>query len=309
MIIDFSASSAGDQIVLQNSAPAPFPGTPGVGVIPDVMRFDVVSESGDPGPLPETLRPLEVLLEEDAIRTREFVLRRRPEACTGLYWLINDLVWDDITEYPQLDTTEIWAFINRSSVAHPMHMHLDFFQVLDRQNFELIDGEVVPVGPRVPPPPEEAGWKDTVQANPFQITRVITRFEDFTGLYPYHCHVLEHEDHEMMRQFRVIPPCPADADGNGVVDMSDLIVVINAWGTDDRARGRQRRRHRERDGSGDADQRVGRVPAGVRAAGEKFLADAALPRITRRSRTSCAAAARSAASRCRVRLASSTSRR
>jgi len=69
-------------------------------------------------------------------------------------------------------------------------------------------GQVVPIGPRVPPPPEENGWKDTVRAEPFQITRVIARFEGYTGLYPYHCHILEHEDHEMMRQFRVV--CPSD---------------------------------------------------------------------------------------------------
>jgi len=41
---------------------------------------------------------------------------------------------------------------------------------------------------------------------PNEIVRVIARFEDYTGLYPYHCHILEHEDHEMMRQFQVVPP-------------------------------------------------------------------------------------------------------
>jgi hypothetical protein len=72
----------------------------------------------------------------------------------------------------------------------------------------------VPTGPRVPPPANERGWKDTVQAPPGQITRVIARFEGYPGLFAYHCHILEHEDHEMMRQFRVlddmIPICVGD---------------------------------------------------------------------------------------------------
>jgi len=86
-----------------------------------------------------------------------------------------------------------------------MHMHLVFFQVLDRQAFEEVGGQVVPIGSPIPPPPHEMGWKDTVQVGPNEIVRVIARFEDYTGLYPYHCHILEHEDHEMMREFQVLP--------------------------------------------------------------------------------------------------------
>jgi hypothetical protein len=58
----------------------------------------------------------------------------------------------------------------------------------------------------VPPLANEAGWKDTVRANPSEITRVIMRFDGFPGRYPYHCHIIEHEDHEMMRQFQVVAP-------------------------------------------------------------------------------------------------------
>ena len=76
----------------------------------------------------------------------------------------------------------------------------------------------------------EAGWKDTVRANPQEITRVIARFEDYTGKFAYHCHVLEHEDHEMMRQFQVVPPCPADLTGDGVINASDLALLLGAWG-------------------------------------------------------------------------------
>jgi hypothetical protein len=84
------------------------------------------------------------------------------------------------------------------------------------------------------PAANETGWKDTVQAPPGFITRVITRFEGFQGLYPYHCHIIDHEDHEMMRQFLVRPPCPADiapaGNVNDSVDVDDLIAVILAWG-------------------------------------------------------------------------------
>ncbi|SHF18755.1 Multicopper oxidase [Caldanaerobius fijiensis DSM 17918] len=64
-------------------------------------------------------------------------------------------------------------------------------------------GEVVFTGPRVKPDLNERGWKDTVRANPGEITRIIARFGDYTGIYPWHCHILEHEDHEMMRPYEV----------------------------------------------------------------------------------------------------------
>jgi spore coat protein A len=75
------------------------------------------------------------------------------------------------------------------------------FQVLDRQAFTVVDGNIVPSGSPAPPAPQEAGWKDTVIVNPSEIVRIIVPFADYAGRYPYHCHVLEHEDHEMMRQF------------------------------------------------------------------------------------------------------------
>jgi hypothetical protein len=133
-------------------------------------------------------------------------LRKMDDHCTGSRWAINDLSWADVTEFPVLGTTEVWNFINRSGVMHPMHMHLVLFQILDRQTFVVSNDVVVPTGPRIPVVANEAGWKDTVQVNPNEVVRVIARFEDFTGKYPYHCHILEHEDHEMMRQFEVVLP-------------------------------------------------------------------------------------------------------
>jgi hypothetical protein len=87
-----------------------------------------------------------------------------------------------------------------------MHLHLVFFQILDRQDFDIVNDEVVPVGPPIPPAPEEAGWKDTARTEPGEILRVLVRFQGYSGKYAYHCHILEHEDHEMMRQFWLLPP-------------------------------------------------------------------------------------------------------
>jgi len=162
--------------------------------------------------------------------SREFILRRTDDPCTGAVWLINGLLWDDITEFPVLGETEVWSFVNRSGIVHPMHMHLVSFQVLDRQAFDVIDEVVVPIGNPVPPDPNEQGWKDTVRAEPQQITRVIARFEDFAGKFAYHCHILEHEDHEMMRQFLTVPACIGDLDGSGAIGFGDLTSLLNAWG-------------------------------------------------------------------------------
>jgi FtsP/CotA-like multicopper oxidase with cupredoxin domain len=206
LVMDFAPYASGTQILLTNSAPTAFPGAPGVGVIPNIMKFIVTNVVGHTAPLPSTLRPFEHLNEANAVKHREFVLNKGSDPCTGAKWLINDLSWDDITEFPVLGTTEVWSFINRSGVSHPMHLHLVFMQVLDRQTFIFTNNTVVTNGPRVAPLANENGWKDTVACPPNEITRVITRFDGFTGHYPYHCHIIEHEDHEMMRQFQVVEP-------------------------------------------------------------------------------------------------------
>jgi hypothetical protein len=97
-----------------------------------------------------------------------------------------------------------------------MHMHLEMFQILDRDGFTTgAGGIVVPNGTPQSPPAEERGWKDTAMVAPSQILRVIVHFSDYKGKYPYHCHILEHEEHEMMRQFQTI------ACGDGVLDPTE----------------------------------------------------------------------------------------
>ena len=220
-VIDFAGLAAGTEIIMTNSAPIMFPGTPGDGVIPNVMKFVVQNQAGHTAPLPVALRPVPRIPESEALVHRSFELRKGSEPCAGSMWTINGLGWDDITEYPQLGTAEVWGFDNFSGVSHPMHMHLVMFQTLDSQPFEVVGGVAVPSGPAVPPPPHAAGWKDTVMVGPNERVRVIARFTGFTGKYAYHCHILEHEDHEMMRQFqtiacgnRVIEPTETCDDGN-----------------------------------------------------------------------------------------------
>ncbi|WP_445365429.1 multicopper oxidase family protein [Microbulbifer sp. ANSA001] len=133
---------------------------------------------------------------------------------------------DPTTEIIQHNAVEIWEIYNPTVSAHPIHIHLVEFQVLDRQPFkgklipkpqkfmhtdEVFQGARLEVtslqGKPLPPQPEESGPKDTVIALPGQVTRVIARF-DREGLYVWHCHLLSHEDYDMMRPFKVLAPKP-----------------------------------------------------------------------------------------------------
>jgi spore coat protein A len=124
--------------------------------------------------------------------------------------LLNNSHWDDpVTENPKLDTVETWSLINVTEDSHPIHLHLVRFQVLDRRSFDVFtylnDKELRYTSDPVAPDPNEMGWKDTVRADPGMVTRIIIRFEGFAGRYVWHCHVLEHEDNEMMRPYDVMP--------------------------------------------------------------------------------------------------------
>jgi len=216
VVVDFAPYAAGTEILLLNSAPAPFPlGDPLVPALPNVMKFVVQGTPGHTDPIPPALVPVPPIPENEAVITRDFTLARSPAPgpCGGSYWTINGKTWDEVTEFPVLGTTEIWRFINQSEMTHPMHMHLVAFQILDRQNFTVQADTIALIGSPVPAEPFEAGWKDTAPVHPNEVVRVIARFEDFTGRYVYHCHILEHEDHEMMRQFQVVHAPVVAADG------------------------------------------------------------------------------------------------
>src|SRR4030095_10247855 len=174
--------------------------------VTQVMKFRITNQTGFTDPLPATLRTIARIDPAAAVKTRDLRLKQSgTDGCGRQMWEINGLGWHDITEYPELGTVEIWRYINDSGVSHPMHMHLVMFQVLDRDGFTKgANGEIIPNGTPQAPPAEERGWKDTAMVAPNQILRVIARFEGYKGKYAYHCHILEHEEHEMMRQFQTI---------------------------------------------------------------------------------------------------------
>jgi len=128
---------------------------------------------------------------------------------------IERLWMDPVTENPAVGSTEVWEFYNTTGDAHPMHVHEVVFEVVSRQNLALDEGEVVqPVeldGDPMPPEPGETGFKDTVIAYPGQVTRVRAKF-DHPGQFVWHCHIVEHEDNEMMRPYRIGPEQPGQPD-------------------------------------------------------------------------------------------------
>ncbi len=136
---------------------------------------------------------------------------------TGFLWS------DSITENPVVGASETWEIYNFTADAHPIHVHLVQFQVVDRQALAPVDDEGVAEVPAFPfgapraPEAWETGWKDTVIAYPGEVTRIKMRF-DYPGFYVWHCHIVEHEDNEMMRPYHVgqIPP---DAPAQGLAFM------------------------------------------------------------------------------------------
>ena len=118
---------------------------------------------------------------------------------------------DPVTEIIRQNDVEIWEIHNLTPDAHPIHLHMVTMQLIDRQKFSAaVDMETGrPVNIRLQgqprgPEPGEAGWKDTYISYPGEVMRVIAKF-DLAGTYVWHCHILSHEDHEMMRPYTVLP--------------------------------------------------------------------------------------------------------
>jgi FtsP/CotA-like multicopper oxidase with cupredoxin domain len=121
-------------------------------------------------------------------------------------------MWSDpITENPKVGATEVWELYNFTADAHPMHVHEVTFEVVNRQALESDDGETEPParleGSPRPPEAWESGFKDTVIAYPGEVTRIRAKFDN-PGTFVWHCHIVEHEDNEMMRPFRIGPADP-----------------------------------------------------------------------------------------------------
>ncbi|MDI6907004.1 MAG: multicopper oxidase [Thermoanaerobacterales bacterium] len=212
VIVDFS-DFGNETITLLNDAPTPFPNGDPVkeGTTDQIMQFRVTIPLAGPdtSSLPSRLVPVIPLPEEAALNIRNLALVEDTDRFGRLMLMLDNKRWSDpITERPQLGTVEIWRLINTTPDTHPIHLHLVRFQVLDRQPFDVnayrATGEIRHAGSVARPDAGEKGWKDTVLVHPGEATRIIARFGDFTGKYVWHCHILEHEDHEMMRPYEVV---------------------------------------------------------------------------------------------------------
>jgi spore coat protein A len=179
VVVDFAAFAPGTEITMRNGL--------GSGPTGEVMRFRVTGRAGDDSRVPPQLSRIEPLRADRAVRTRTWTFRRAP---TGQHpgWLLDGRAFDPerIDADVRLGETEVWRFT--SDLHHPVHVHLDPFQVLSRR--------------RAGPGPQDAGWKDTVDLAPSESVDVAVRFTDYPGRYLLHCHNLEHEDMAMMAAFR-----------------------------------------------------------------------------------------------------------
>src|SRR3954452_15143563 len=233
VLVDFS-QFAGKTLVLGNDPLAPDVSSPAPR-LSSVLQFRVGTKVTTRGPrtvpatLPGTmpalgstgaalLNPREVTLEEVAA----------PVTDEPLYGSLNGLKFMDQStiDTVKLGSTEDWRLLNTTEDSHPIHLHLVQFQILDRTPFDAaaykaaLDASRQSGGPRpkvdqfvtgapAAPDANERGWKDTVGANPGQITRLRTKWTLPSCLAPpqkyvYHCHILEHEDNSMMRPLDLV---------------------------------------------------------------------------------------------------------
>ena len=238
LIVDFTNVPVGNYVLGNVGPDEPYGGgVPGVDFpVADpastgqVMEFRVVPAlAADPTTPPQFLvlpapaalpaatvtRPLALLEEMSAFfadapaETLLGTVAGDPNVAPGVW--AKRLWMDPVTENPVLGATEVWEFYNATGDAHPIHVHEVVFEVLNRQDIFVNEAtqEVQVVPGSVPLPPEswETGFKDTVTAFPGQVTRIRAQFNT-PGQYVWHCHIVEHEDNEMMRPYRIGPVQP-----------------------------------------------------------------------------------------------------
>ena len=229
VIVDFTGLADATEIILLNMGPD-FPfggGEPVVDFLPadatttgQVMKFRVVPLAGEDTstPIRDLRLPVLPVLGGATVHRQVSLNELDSAVITPLFGPLKALLgtvldptgspsgvpkafMDPITENPDPGATEVWEIFNFTADAHPIHIHQVMFQVMNREVFDplsTIKGTVFW------PNPWELGYKDTVLALPGQITRIKARF-DLAGLYVWHCHIIDHEDNEMMRPFAVGP--------------------------------------------------------------------------------------------------------
>ncbi|UFH60092.1 multicopper oxidase family protein [Sulfurovum mangrovi] len=192
IIVDFKDQKIGDRVTLRTlgfkeaSNLTLHPDYPPFSAQMDIMQFHVTENFGDTHIVPEKLIDIPRMKVSDAVRTRTITM----EIIAGGIWTLDKKPFSlhRVDQRVKLGTTEIWELKNSVHMAHPFHMHGVRFQVLDR------DGKISF--------PTDKGWKDTVIVMPFETVRIIVHFT-MPGVFLYHCHILEHEDHSMMANLLV----------------------------------------------------------------------------------------------------------
>lgn len=232
LIVDFTNVPVGNYVLRNLGPDEPFGGgIPGLDFpVADpastgqIMEFRVVPALAPDSTTPPIFLQLPVITPLPvSVATRPLALMEEMSA----YWdgpaaamlgnvdmgmAMHKMWMDPVTENPNVGDTEVWEFYNFTADAHPMHVHEVVFEVVDRQpiTFDEMMGHVHNIQLSVPArPPEawESGFKDTVIAYPGEVTRVRVQFNT-PGQFVWHCHIVEHEDNEMMRPFRIGPIQP-----------------------------------------------------------------------------------------------------
>jgi spore coat protein A len=225
VLVDFSRL-AGAMLPMKNLNP-PKPVSTPAPPLTQVMQFRVGKTISQLGPtsIPTSLPGRKADVSGPVAATRYITLNEIAAETINWVLLLNAADFEEPpTETPRVGTVEDWVFINLTGDTHPMHTHLVTFQVVGRTPFDAdayqeayggpngvpggIDPTPFATGPMLPPEPTERGFKDTVKANPGYFTTVRAKYELPTGVtapqtYVYHCHILEHEDNDMMRPFTV----------------------------------------------------------------------------------------------------------
>jgi len=167
-----------------------------------------------PLPAPITTRPLALMEEMSMYWDGPAAAMLGTVDAEGMP--VHQIWMEPVTENPNVGDTEVWEFYNFTADAHPMHVHEVTFEVLNREAL-VIDGAGEPVQPVQlsgavrPPEPWESGFKDTVIAYAGEVTRIRAQFKH-PGQFVWHCHIVEHEDNEMMRPYRIGPVQPGQPD-------------------------------------------------------------------------------------------------
>jgi spore coat protein A len=226
VIVDFRGL-AGRALTLTNSMPLAPISTPAPPLRP-VLKIRVGRKVTERGP---TRVPARLLGGRAAhLRapdcTRYISLNEIDSDQASWYLNLNGARFGDAVERSCAGTVEDWVFVNTTDDTHPMHTHLFTYQVIGRTPFDAgayveanagpngVPGGIDPTpwatGPMEPPTPDERGFKDTAKANPGYFTTVRAKIELPAGVtapqaYVYHCHMVEHEDNDMMQPFVVDP--------------------------------------------------------------------------------------------------------